>query len=196
MLGDLPVDKTMPTPTIGVCLQLMEEYNMLPNIREHSLVVARVAGTVLDKLSRSTEPLVLPKKELVIAGALLHDIAKTGCLKDGGDHAEIGWQICFDLGYGEIAEIVREHVRLFSYAEDDYIRGIFPAKEIVFYADKRVLHNQIVDLPTRLEYILEKYGNNDTDRHRIINRNFQKCRNLEEWLCKKAGCASEYLVYG
>lgn len=174
----------------------MEEHNMLPNIREHSLVVARVAEAVLANLTKSTEQLVLPEKALVIAGALLHDIAKTDCLQNGGDHAEIGCEICNTLGYREIAEIVREHVRLFSYSEDSYRQGIFPAREIVFYADKKVLHNQIVDLPTRLEYILEKYGNSDADRHRIITRNFEKCRQLEKWLCRKAGCESNQLVYG
>lgn len=173
----------------------MEEYNMLPNIREHSLVVARVAEAVLANLAKSTDSLVLPEKALVITGALLHDIAKTDCLQNGGDHAEIGWEVCNTLGYGEIAEIVREHVRLFSYNEESYRQGIFPAREIVFYADKRVLHNQIVDLPTRLEYILDKYGNSDADRHRIINLNFEKCRQLEKWLCKKAGCDSDQLVY-
>lgn len=174
----------------------MDEHNMLSNIREHSLVVAQVADTVLAMLKKSDEPLVLPEKQLVVAGALLHDIAKTDCLRHGGDHAEIGSQICNDHGYGEVAEIVREHVRLFSYAEDGYRQGIFPAKELVFYADKRVVHNEIVDLPTRLAYILDKYGGNDSERHRIINWNFQKCMNLENWLCIKAGCDSELLVHG
>ena len=174
----------------------MEDYDMLPNIREHSLMVAQVADNVLTRLQKNSESLVLPDKELVVAGALLHDIAKTDCLRNGGDHAKIGSQICTELGYGEIAEIVREHVRLFSYAEETYRQGIFPAKELVFYADKRVMHNEIVDLPTRLVYILDRYGDNDGERHRIINWNFQKCKQLEKWLCRKAGCDSEELVVG
>ena len=40
-------------------------------------------------------------------------------------------------------------------------RGIFTAREIIYYADKRVRHEEIVSLDDRLEYILEHYGLGD-----------------------------------
>ena len=39
--------------------------------------------------------------------------------------------------------------------------------EIVNYADKRVLHDQVVPLQNRLAYILERYGLNEERRERI-----------------------------
>ena len=35
-------------PDIAECFRLMEEYRMLPNIRRHSVVVARVAGEIVE----------------------------------------------------------------------------------------------------------------------------------------------------
>lgn len=178
-----------PPPSISVCLKVMAEYAMLPHIREHSFIVARVADSVLHRLENNPELLTLPSKNLIIAGALLHDIAKTPCLNNECDHAEEGSKICIQLGFPEIAEIVKEHVRLLSYAEDRYQKGIFLAKDIIFYADKRVNHSSVVDLQERLAYILEKYGNNDPSRCKIIRENFKKCQNLEKWICLKAECS-------
>lgn len=184
----------VPPPSISTCLQLMEEHAMLPHIREHSFVVARVADKILQHLENHAESLTLPSKNLVIAGALLHDIAKTPCLNNECDHAEEGSKLCYQLGFPEIAEIVREHVRLFSYTEDRYRKGIFLAKDIIFYADKRVNHSSVVDLEERLAYILDKYGNNEPARCQIIRKYFKKCHTLEGWICRKAECSPDDLA--
>jgi uncharacterized protein len=178
-----------PPPSISACIQLMEEHAMLPNIREHSFVVARVADRILHYLVSHAESLTLPPKNLVIAGALLHDIAKTQCLNNKCDHAEEGAKLCSQLGFPEIAEIVREHVLLFSYSEDRYRDGTFLAKDIIFYADKRVNHNRVVNLDERLVYILDKYGNNEPIREQRIRKNFERCQKLEDWICLKAKCS-------
>jgi hypothetical protein len=39
--------------------------------------------------------------------------------------------------------------------------------EIINYADKRVLHDEIVDLDRRLDYILERYAKKAAHRKRI-----------------------------
>jgi len=154
---------------------------MLDNIRAHSIMVARVAHVLLQGLtsSSSSSP---PSEELVVAGALLHDIAKTPCLKNRCDHARHGSDICLELGYPEVAEVVREHVILMNFSLTRYDKGNFLAKEIVYYADKRVRHDEIVTLDERLEYILENYGNNDPKRYSLIKENFDKCLQLEKFL--------------
>lgn len=187
-------DKCKSLPSIEVCLGLMDEYTMLANIREHSFIVARTAESILKKLQQHGKSEELPSRNLVIAGALLHDIAKTGCLEKGGDHARIGGEICELKGYPEIAGIVREHVWLVDFSPQRYQKGIFKAKEIVYYADKRVLHDTIVDLFARLDYILERYGNSDPVRHSLIKKNFQLCQELETWLCRNTGCTEKELV--
>ena len=161
----------------------MDEYAMLDNIRAHSLMVARVASFLHQSLSDSPEINgTLASKKLIVAGALLHDIAKTPCLESHCDHAKQGRDICLKHGYTEVAEVVREHVILTEFSHTRYKNGIFLAKEIVYYADKRVRHDEIVSLEERLEYILKHYGNNDAERYRLIRDNFSKCQRLEKCL--------------
>jgi uncharacterized protein len=170
----------MKIPSVEKCLSLMDDFAMFDNIRDHSIVVARVSDALLNGMEeKGTRP---PPRDLVLSGALLHDIAKTRCIKDHCDHSRVGKKICIDLGYPEIAEIVLEHVILTEFPADRYKSGVFLAKEIVHYADKRVLHDQVVSLDTRLDYILERYGNNDPFRHKLIKKNFQRCRELEDFL--------------
>lgn len=157
---------------------------MLDNIRAHSVMVARVAQVLLQELPNEQNEISppLPATDLVITGALLHDIAKTPCLKSNCDHAKQGQKICLELGYPEVAEIVREHVIITQFSSKRYAAGHFFAKELVYYADKRVLHEAIVPLAERLEYILERYGNNNPERHALIKANFLKCQKLESYI--------------
>ena len=160
---------------------------MLDNIRAHSLMVTRVAQVLFEALNNSTKTNApLPAGNLVMAGALLHDIAKTQCLENNCDHARQGRDICLELGYPEVAEVVREHVILTEFSPKRYGNGYFLAKELVYYADKRVRHDEIVSLEERLDYILERYGNNDPGRHRLIKENFAKCKQLETFLFSSA----------
>ena len=165
------------------CLEFHDRYEMLENIRAHSFVVARVAEALVDGLHRTGKSAgPLPDKEEVIVGALLHDIAKTLCINTDCRHAEIGRQICLELGYPELSEIVAEHVVLKNFAADRYAQGFFGTKEMVFYADKRVRHDQVVSLDGRLEYILERYGDNNPVKEQLIRHNFNKTIDLEKFL--------------
>ena len=151
----------------------MDDYQMLPNIREHSIVVAKVAELLVQGFQRNGSSL---DRELTLAGALLHDIAKTQCLGDNdGNHAKVGWEICLKHGYSRVGEIVASHVVLRGNGN-----GPVTEKEIVYYADKRVNHNQIVTLEERLDYINRTYAANDERRQQLIQKNFLKCQNLEE----------------
>lgn len=173
----------MNVPSINECLAMMDQYAMLDNIREHSFIVARVAeaiGTNLD-LPAYTECMP-PDMDLVLAGALLHDIAKTRCLDGSCQHAEEGMLICNDHGYPEIGRIVNEHVILSTFTPDDYRRGKFSARELVYYADKRVRHNEVVSLDLRLDYIIDHYSRGSEYIKQRIRHNFALCLEFEEYL--------------
>jgi len=172
----------MPVPTIDQCTRLMEQYQMLPNIRRHSLVVARIAELLATGLQGRVNEHQLPNRRLCVSGALLHDIAKTPCLDGSCDHARAGAEICRQHGFPEIAEIVEEHVILQKPNPARYQHGSFTAREIVYYADKRVRHDEIVSLDERLDYIIEHYGQNDASLHRLIRANFNQCLQLERFL--------------
>ncbi|MDR0477560.1 MAG: HDIG domain-containing protein [Desulfobulbaceae bacterium] len=166
----------MKIPSISQCFSHMKEFGMYDHIREHSLMVTRVAELMYRQLA--AQGASLPPKELVIAGALLHDIAKSKCIKEGCQHAQVGEAICLDLGYPEVAEMVRNHVNLPGLRPQAYQRNSFTGPELVYYSDKRVKHDGIVSLDERLAYILEKYSDNpEWDKN--IHANFRMCAELE-----------------
>ncbi len=156
----------------------MEKYNMLTNIKEHSIVVAKVAKIIARGLNNGGINISLKK---VVAGALLHDIGKTPSLQSGGDHSKIGASICLENGFEELAEIVREHVRLIRFD----INKSPEEKEIVFYADKRVNHNKVVPIEERLAYVIERYTKSPQEALAwAIKQNFDLCRTVEKKLFK------------
>lgn len=148
---------------------------MLPNIREHSLMVGRVAGLIGMGQVRAGRDISL---DLVVSGALLHDIAKTATLNTDERHDAMGAAICLEHGFEELAEIVGEHVILKNWEAETCCTE----KEIVYYADKRVLHDAVVGLDMRLEYIIERYGNGDEWLHERIRENFSRAHLIEERL--------------
>ena len=99
-------------PTFKDCIKLMERYDMPDHIREHSFMVERVASIITKGLQDAGIDL---SSKQVTAGALMHDISKPYCLKNGGDHAARGRDICLRHHFYEIADIVGEHVRLKDY---------------------------------------------------------------------------------
>jgi putative nucleotidyltransferase with HDIG domain len=173
-------------PSIETCFLLMEKYGMLENIKAHSVVVAKIARLIAKGLEQAGVDISIEK---TTAAALMHDIGKTASLKYGGDHTEIGRQICLRNHFEEIADIVREHVIFKDYELD----GDYSEKEIVYYADKRVNHDRIVSLDERLVYILERYGNNQQDLCRRIKKNFKLCAKVEKKLFTKLNFRPESL---
>ena len=171
-------------PTIDECLRYMHDFNMYENIRRHSFMVARVADILHRGLVAKRPDIPHCDRNQVIAGALLHDIAKTKCLQEGCSHARVGEDICMEQGLLQIAPIVANHVILSSFNEDNYKAGHFSATELVFYADKRVKHDQVVSLDERLLYIIDKYSNNEAVREERIRQNFNQCRQVEGYLFK------------
>jgi len=158
--------------TTHECRRLMAAREMLPNIWAHSLRVRDVALALGARLVAAGVPLHLP---LVEAGALLHDIAKTACLANGGQHAQVGAQWLLELGYPAVAEIIREHVWLSRHPAAPWpLREV----ELVNYADKRVCHDQIVSLPARFADLRRRYGRS-ADILARLDRNERRSLALE-----------------
>ncbi len=162
-----------PCPTRAQCLDLMTACGMLPNIRAHSWRVRDVALLLGNHLAAAGVELHLP---LLEAGALLHDIAKTACLANGGEHARLGAQWLQDRGYPAVAEIIREHVWL---SRHPAASGPLREVEIINYADKRVLHDQVVSLTARFVDLRRRYGRTPEILARL-SRNEERSRILEQ----------------
>ena len=174
-------------PTEKECYDLMDKYQMLDNVREHSMVVAEIVRVISLGLVNTGVQLSVDK---AVAGALLHDIAKTLCLQTGGDHAALGREICVHHHLDEIADIVAEHIWLKSYSLD----GEYYEKEIVYYADKRVLHTSVVSLDERMHDIIDRYGRNDSRLRQLVLMNFNICKGIERKLFKRLDFGPEQLA--
>jgi putative nucleotidyltransferase with HDIG domain len=136
-------------PSETECRRLIAEAGMLENIVAHSRQVCRVSLWMADH--RETNGL---NRDLLRAAALLHDITKTRSFSTGEDHAETGRKMLTEMGYPEVGRIIGQHVRLERY----FASPVPDEAEIVNYADKRVLHDRIVPLAERMQYIVERYG--------------------------------------
>jgi len=150
----------MNIPSKNDCFRLMREAKMLENIVAHSLQVCRVGLSLVDHLKSQGIAL---DGQLVQAAALLHDITKTRSFETEENHAQTGGQFLTDLGYVEVGNLVRQHVRL-----DEYSLTTRPGEDgIINYADKRVLHDRVVSLDERMHYIMDRYGKNPELQQRI-----------------------------
>ncbi len=133
---------------------------MMSHIATHSHQVCCVSTFLVDQLTLTGVSL---NRKLVRAAALLHDITKTRSFETKENHALTGARFISDLGYPEVGFIVRQHVKLDNY----FVSKNLSEVEIVNYADKRVLHDKIVSLKERMDYIVTKYGKEKESRKYI-----------------------------
>ena len=149
-------------PSKETCMSIMKEHDMLPNIVDHSIQVMNVALAILNNLNNPGEI----DRDLIISSALLHDIAKTRTIYSGEmRHDLIGGEIARDMGYPEIAEIIESHVVFNDFNFD----GSLEEREIIFYADKRVMHDTIVSIDDRVDDLVDRYGKNEKIAEMILD---------------------------
>ncbi len=148
------MNNNVPVPTIDECYELMKRYDMLDNIVRHSEQVMNVAMALVAHLR---DPDII-QSGLVRTAALLHDIAKTRTIGSREmRHDLIGGEMMRELGYDAIAEIVDSHVIFEGFKSESDLE----AREIVFYADKRVMHDRIVSIDDRVDDLVSRYGINE-----------------------------------
>ena len=150
----------MIIPNTKECFRLIHKMEMMDHIIDHSIMVSNVALCLCRFLEEKCPDI---DKESVRCASLLHDITKTRSFTTGEIHAETGGILLNELGYPEIGNIIRQHVTLDACLDNTPITE----SEIVNYADKRVLHDQVVSLKERLEYIKIRYGSKPEFKCRV-----------------------------
>ena len=123
-------------PTREQCIQILSDCCVPEGVRQHCLLVAKVAVRLAEALNRKGHDLNV---QAIEAAALLHDIAR-----DKPHHARVGANLLLSKGYNEIAEIVRQHMKL-----DPEERDRVSEVTVVFIADKFVEDDRIVPLEER-----------------------------------------------
>jgi len=152
-------------PSRAECDELMVQYFMLPKIAEHSMQVMNVSLAIIDNLKSG----VSVNRDLVIAAALLHDITKTRSLATKERHDASGGELLRELGFPRIAGIVEQHVII----QNLNLEGRLEEREIVYYADKRVLHDTIVTIEERVQDLIQRYGTVEEIRNLILQNKSQ-----------------------
>lgn len=167
----IPVFSTDRIPSQEECYELMAKYRMLPNIIEHSRQVMRVSLVITDNLKSD----VRINRNMVIAAALLHDITKTRSLETRERHDQSGGELLRELGFASVGDIVKQHVILLNFNPREKLEE----REIINYADKRVMHDRIVSLAERGKDLIQRYGTTEEIKT-LIRQNESNAYAIEE----------------
>lgn len=130
-------------PTAEECQALLEEFQVPPPVVAHSLAVAQLAGQLATRLSAAGVPL---NGDLVIAGALLHDVGR-----GRPDHARVGARLLRGLGYGRVSEVVASHMEI-------SLEGPLDEAQIVYLADKMSQGTRRVTLAARQQDVRRRFA--------------------------------------
>lgn len=140
-------------PDEATCLRLLQEYQTPLHIIRHSQMVGAVAKFIGQALVRNGLSMDI---SLIQAGSLLHDIGKYPCILEGTrSHDVRGEEIVAAEGYPAVARIVGQHVVL----KTDPSAPVAEV-HVVYYADKRVTHDELVTVEERFIYLERTYANN------------------------------------
>jgi hypothetical protein len=144
-------------PSEARCLTLLRESGASDDLVAHSNAVASVAAALVTALNERQQYLCVP---LVVAGALLHDVARSQ-----PHHAEAGARVVEGLGYGRLAPLVRHHMRLGDAAADE-----LDETQVVYLADKIVQGDRLVGPEKRFEERLERFATDPAARAGVLAR--------------------------
>jgi len=149
-------------PTSRECeVILTTTFHVEKGVYDHSHMVARLAvqmGTALNDAGCDLD------LDLILAGALLHDIAK-----GTSQHAVAGGRILREMGYPRVADIAASHVDIVIHDGEEINES-----EVVYLSDKMVLGDQYAaDFRPRFEAKLREFSHapdiQENINHRLEN---------------------------
>lgn len=135
-------------PSLELCLKIQDHFHMQDDVKAHSSKVAKVAVDISSLLCKKGVKL---NNNIILAACMLHDIERGKT-----EHAKRGAEILWDMGYEQISQIVKEHMKL------DNISNIPSEKEVVFLADKMVKGEKLVTIEERFAAKEELYKNDSS----------------------------------
>ncbi len=156
-------------PTRKQAIKLLKEH-VPENVLRHSLQVNKISVLLANKLKKSGLDIDV---ELVDRASLLHDLDKIKTLRKP-NHGEVTEKILSDMGYLELGKTAKKH-------RCNFIKDLITWEEkIVHYADRRVLHDQIVSVDERFRDARERYPNLDFNQEIV-----EMTKQLEQEIFKR-----------
>jgi 5'-deoxynucleotidase YfbR-like HD superfamily hydrolase len=124
---------------------MLKEHHVPSHIVAHSLAVAKLAVFLSERLKEKGLPVDVA---LVDSACLLHDIFRICELEKSEAHEDAAYNL-LKKKYPVLALTVKKH--RYSSLLDEKERPTTWEEKLVYYADKRVMHDRIVPLKQRLE---------------------------------------------
>jgi len=125
---------------------LYDYYKTPIGVQNHCRAVAYVADMIAKAYDDASISINI---EQIHAAAMLHDF-----MRAKPQHAIVASKILKNKGYIDTATIVLHHD--FRYIKQKLLKGY--EEQIVSYADKRVIHNQIVSINERIDDLKIRYS--------------------------------------
>lgn len=185
-MADLPARLEQPfPPDLAQCREWMEEQGLDADVLWHSEVVAAVAyhlASLLEEAGEEVEPLWVHR------GALLHDLDKITTLEQRAQHGKEGARMLQQKGVPRLAQMVYVHP-IYTPLEPGVQLDNWEEK-LVFFADKLVQHDRLVDVRERLAWLGRRYPEGSELRRRALALTLE----VQAELCRRIGLAPEELV--
>jgi len=143
-------------PDEKTCYDLLQKYCTPNHIVRHSEKVLQVGAVLGEGLLRGCYHVDM---DLIKASCLLHDIGKYLCIAEGGGYHDVrGEEILDREGFQSVGHIIVQHVVMRT-AKNRPVAE----EHVVYYADKRVVHDEVVSLTERFLYLQRTYGKDSTE---------------------------------
>lgn len=140
--------RTEALPSEARCREILIEAGVPSRRAAHCEAVAEVAAALAAGLNERGQCLCVP---LVVAGALLHDVARSE-----GRHDVAGAELLRRLGYPRVAPLVGRHMRLGDVRDEPPDEA-----QVVFLADKLVAGDQLVGVEARFAARFDRWAGNE-----------------------------------
>jgi putative nucleotidyltransferase with HDIG domain len=175
--------KQQKLPTRSTCLSWIKERNP-KNIVDHSKKVNKIAVYLAKKLQAKGVDINI---DVVDRASLLHDLDKFETLTNGLHGKETG-KFLRAKGYIPLAQIIEKHIT-HRILDKGFAHWSWETK-LVYYADKRVNHSTLVDLPTRFDYFMKTYVKTQAWKKKMLHSK-KKLMQFEKTLFNLLGISSK-----
>lgn len=171
LCGRIP-DYDIPSPEECMVL-LVEKCFVSKKVLAHCCMVAEVASSLASALKGQGWAI---NQQLVVAAALLHDMAK-----GRPDHAATAKNMLKKLGYPRVAELVGDHMNT-AVREDHVVDEL----DVVRLSDRVVEENRVVRLEHKFENKMRRHKSDEKVAEAIRER-YRQCRMLKQKVEKVLG---------
>ncbi|WP_455538887.1 DVU_1551 family NTP transferase [Terrisporobacter sp.] len=139
------------------CINLLDYFDLPKSIVKHCEKVKEICIDLSEAINKYENCINI---DLIKSAALLHDIKRLE-----KEHDKKGAKLLKDLGYDNISLLVKYHMKLENYMEDE-----INEKSILYFADKLVIGDEFENIEKRFAEKIKKYDADDAIKKNILKK--------------------------